>query len=103
MKSEEINLIKLTEDLNNLIPKPKVRDVFIIANKPGSPRVKTVAQIYPFLGRSIEIDLDKNYQAKSDPTFLRPYFGKRKGPIFEPEGKTILLKPNFEFVEDVGI
>lgn len=76
----------------------KVRDVWLIGNKPGFPRIKYVTQIFPTPGFQVEVNLDSNYQ-KGDPSFIIPYFGKRKGPIFEPLGKQILLKPNFEFEE----
>lgn len=96
-KSEKIDLIDLTQKIKQL--SPKVRDCWIVGNRPGSPRIKVIIQVYPNVHKPVEVNLDTNYQKPEEKTFLQPYRGPRNGDLFEPLGKTILLKPNFDFEE----
>lgn len=94
-KSETINFIELGKKIKEL--NPNAFEIWLVGNIPNEPRRKIVTLLYPDkVGLTAKVDLDLDYQ-KSEPSFVQPFFGKRKGAFYEPLHESILLKPNFEF------
>lgn len=96
MKNERIILKELNKKLQSI--SPQLAEIWIIGLVNPVDRIMRVFKAYPNILTTL-IDLNKNYQTSEEKTFIYPFFGRRKGSLFEPLGKKIHLKPDFIFEE----